>query len=140
MPSPATFPRDRFASLLAEAAAAGSFSARRTARPDDLLLEVNGVGSIALPVSVWQAKQLCLIGRPARFGKGELTLLDAKVRDTWEIPKSRLRPIPAGSACGARARRAVTRGRRVGRTARVRAHLVARGAHANAGAAPPSAS
>ena len=91
MPSPASSPRDRFASLLGGAPAAGSFSARRTARPDDLLLEVNGVGSIALPVSVWQAKQLCLIGRPARFGKGELTLLDAKVRDTWEIPKSRIK-------------------------------------------------
>jgi hypothetical protein len=91
MPSPATFPHDRFASLLAEAAAAGSFSARRTARPDGLRLEVNGVGPIALPVSVRQARQLCLIGRPARFGKGEQTLLDAKVRDTWEIPKSRIK-------------------------------------------------
>lgn len=91
MPSPATFPRDRFASLLGEAVVAGSFSARRTARPDDLRLEVTGVGPIALPVSVRQAKQLCLIGRPARFGKGEQTLLDAKVRDTWEIPKSRIK-------------------------------------------------
>jgi hypothetical protein len=91
MPSPATFPRDRFARLLAGAAAAGSFSARRTARPDDLRLEVDGVGPIALPVSVRQAKQLCLIGRPARFGKGEQTLLDAKVRDTWEIPKRRIK-------------------------------------------------
>jgi hypothetical protein len=91
MPSPATFPRDRFASLLSGAAAAGSFSARRTARPDDLRLEVDGVGLIALPVSVRQAKQLCLIGRPARFGKGEQTLLDAKVRDTWEVPKSRIK-------------------------------------------------
>ena len=35
--------------------------------------------------------QLCSIGRPARFGKGEQTLLDARVRDTWEIPKSRIK-------------------------------------------------
>src|SRR5215472_3855349 len=91
MSSSATFPRDRFASLLGDAAVAGAFSARRTARPDDLRLEVGGVGPIALPVSVRQAKQLCLIGRPARFGKGEQTLLDAKVRDTWEIPKSRVK-------------------------------------------------
>ena len=87
----ATFPRDRFASLLGDASAAGAFSARRTARPDGLRLEVGGVGPIAMPVSVWQAKQLCLIGRPARFGKGEQTLLDAKVRDTWEIPRSRVK-------------------------------------------------
>jgi hypothetical protein len=91
MSSSATFPRDRFASLLGDAAVAGAFSARRTARPDDLRLEVGGVGPIALPVSVREAKQLCLIGRPARFGKGEQTLLDAKVRDTWEIPKSRVK-------------------------------------------------
>jgi 2OG-Fe(II) oxygenase superfamily len=91
VPSTAIFPRDRFASLLGGAAIAGSFSARRTARPDDLRLEVDGVGPIALPVSVRQAKQLCLIGRPARFGKGEQTLLDAKVRDTWEIPKRRIK-------------------------------------------------
>src|SRR5215469_13682442 len=91
MSSSATSARDRFASLLGDAAVAGAFSARRTARPDDLRLEVGGVGPIALPVSVRQAKQLCLIGRPARFGKGEQTLLDAKVRDTWEIPKSRVK-------------------------------------------------
>jgi hypothetical protein len=88
MSSPATYARDRFATLLGETMAAGAFSARRTARPDDLRLEVRGVGPIALPVSVGQAKELCSIGRPARFGKGEQTLLDANVRDTWEIPES----------------------------------------------------
>jgi hypothetical protein len=91
MRSPAIYPRDRFANLLGEAAATGSFSARRTARPDDLRLEVSSVGPIALPVPVRQAKELCLMGRPARFGKGEQTLLDARVRDTWEIPKSRIK-------------------------------------------------
>jgi hypothetical protein len=91
MSSPVTFARDRFASLLGDAVAPGTFSARRATRPDDLRLEVRGVGPIVLPVSVRQAKELCLVGRPARFGKGEQTLLDAKVRDTWEIPKSRIK-------------------------------------------------
>ncbi len=91
MSSPVTFARDRFASLLGEAVAPGAFSARRAARPDDLRLQVRGVGPIALPVSIRQAKELCLMGQPARFGKGEQTLLDAKVRDTWEIPKSRIK-------------------------------------------------
>jgi hypothetical protein len=71
MSSPVTFARDRFASLLGDAVAPGAFSARRTARPDDLRLEVRGVGPIVLPVSVRQAKELCSVGRPARFGKGE---------------------------------------------------------------------
>ncbi len=91
MSSAVTFARDRFASLLGDAVTAGAFSARRTARLDDLRLEVRGVGPIVLPVSVRQAKELCLTGRPARFGKGAQTLLDAKVRDTWEIPKSRVK-------------------------------------------------
>ena len=90
MPSSAITARDRFAKLLGEAVTPGPFSARRTARPDGLRLEVRGIGPIAFPVSAGQAKQLCLIGRPARFGKGEQTLLDAGVRDTWEIPKSRI--------------------------------------------------
>ena len=89
--SSGTFARDRFAGILGDAVAPGAFSARHTARPDHLRVEVRGVGPIALPVSVRQAKELCLMGRPARFGRGEQTLLDAKVRDTWEIPKSRIR-------------------------------------------------
>lgn len=90
MPTPVAFARDRFASLLSGTAVSGAFSARRTARPDGLRLEVRGVGPIAMPVPIRQAKELCLIGRPARFGKGEQTLLDAAVRDTWEVPKSRI--------------------------------------------------
>jgi hypothetical protein len=85
------FPRDRFASRLGESATPGSLSARRTARPDDLRLEVTGVGPITLPVPVRQAKELCLISRPARLGKGEQTMLDARVRDTWQVPKSRVK-------------------------------------------------
>jgi 2OG-Fe(II) oxygenase superfamily len=38
-----------------------------------------------------QARQLCQLGRPARFGRGEETLTDPKVRDTWEIPESLVR-------------------------------------------------
>ncbi len=86
-----TAARDRFAGLLGGIGRAGASSARRTARPDDLRLEVRDVGPIAVPVPVRQAKQLCLVGRPARFGKGEQTLLDRGVRDTWEIPRSRIK-------------------------------------------------
>jgi hypothetical protein len=40
-----------------------------------------------------QAKQLYLLGRPAPapFGRGERTLLDRRVRDTQEVPKSRFK-------------------------------------------------
>ena len=83
--------RERLAELLAGAATPKAFSASRTAPTGDLELEVRGVGPIALPVSQAQARQLCLIARPARHGRGELTVLDRGVRDTWEIPKSRVK-------------------------------------------------
>lgn len=48
-------------------------------------LDVNGVGSIKLPVRPAQAKQLIAHARRASFGRGEDTLHDASVRDTWEL-------------------------------------------------------
>src|SRR5207244_1024678 len=67
------------------------FSARRTAPVDDLELDVRGVGRVLLPVSAEQANQLCRVGRPATYGLGDKTLLDARVRNTWEIPISRVK-------------------------------------------------
>jgi hypothetical protein len=83
--------RQRLGRLLGEMDAPGSFSARKAAPPDDLNIEVRGVGPLRFPVPDEQARQLCEIGRPARYGRGELTLLDRRVRDTWEIPSSRVR-------------------------------------------------
>jgi hypothetical protein len=83
--------RERIAALLGEVTSPGSFSARRAASVDDLHLEVRGLGQLLLPVPDAQAKQLCRLGRPARYGRGEQTLLDPRVRDTWEIPKSRVK-------------------------------------------------
>ena len=83
--------RERLAALLGDLTAPGSFSAQRTAPVDDLHLEVRGVGPLALPVPEAQAKLLCHLGRPARYGRGEVTLLDPQVRDTWEIPRSRVK-------------------------------------------------
>ncbi|MGC9155752.1 MAG: 2OG-Fe(II) oxygenase [Ferrimicrobium sp.] len=83
--------RERLAALLADDVEKSNFSAGRTAPTDDLHLEVQGVGTIQLPVPQAQAKQLCAISRPARYGQGERTLLDRRVRDTWEVPKSRVK-------------------------------------------------
>jgi hypothetical protein len=84
-------PRDNVAELLGQEAGTEVFSAARTAPVNDLRLEVRGVGPIELPVSEEQALRLCEIARPARYGRGEETLVDRAVRDTWEIPKSRVR-------------------------------------------------
>jgi hypothetical protein len=82
----ATAARDRLArTLLGEATSA--FSAGMTARPEDLSLDVEGFGRVKLPVTPAKARKLIGLGRPARFGRGEETLTDPDVRDTWEIPR-----------------------------------------------------
>lgn len=83
-------PRQQLADLLQDARTGGSFSTRRTAPPDDLTITVKGLGTIPLPVASAVAKQLRVLARPARYGNGENTLLDRNVRDTWEIPRSRV--------------------------------------------------
>ncbi len=83
--------REQLAVLLATVGGRGSFSASQTAPTDDLHLEVRGVGPLTFPVSEEQAVRLCSLGRPARYGQGEHTLLDPAVRNTWEIPRSRVK-------------------------------------------------
>ncbi len=73
-----TAARDRLARML-RGDAQTAFSVALTAGMDDLSLEVEGFGR-------------------ARFGRGEQTLTDTEVRDTWEIPKCLVRAEWDGSA------------------------------------------
>jgi hypothetical protein len=66
-----------------------AFSVELTARTGDLSLEVEGFGHVKFPVTPAKARKLAGLGQPARFGRGEQTLTDPDVRDTWEIPKRR---------------------------------------------------
>ncbi|WP_227999707.1 2OG-Fe(II) oxygenase [Nocardia australiensis] len=76
--------------LMGSVPPAGSFAARRTGAAENLVIEVDGVGPIRLPVTPAQARRLCEVARPARYGLREQTLLDANVRDTWEVPRDRV--------------------------------------------------
>ena len=78
--------RDRLARTLRGDAQA-AFSAGLTARTDDLSLQVEGFGQVRFPVTPAKARKLAGLGQSARFGRGEETVTDADVRDTWEIPK-----------------------------------------------------
>ena len=84
-------PRERLAQLLGATNGRGSFSARRTAKPTDLHIDVVGVGPLTMPVSAAAAKRLIAIALPAQYGRGEQTLTDTSVRYTWQVPKSRVR-------------------------------------------------
>src|SRR6266566_5060220 len=77
--------RERLARLLDDAEAPGAFSAQILAPADALQVEVDGVGAVQAPVRAPLAKKLIAVAQPAKFGRGEQTLTDTGVRDTWEI-------------------------------------------------------
>ncbi|MGI5222918.1 2OG-Fe(II) oxygenase [Nocardia sp. CA-290969] len=76
--------------LMSAVPPAGSFATRWTGAAENLAIEVDGVGPIGLPVPPAQARQLCEVARPARYGRREQTLLDANVRNTWQVPLDRV--------------------------------------------------
>ncbi len=82
---------DQIAPVLASTGAPGTFATRRTASADELHLDVAGVGPIPLPLSPAIARRLCEVGRPARYGLRDQTLLDRSVRDAWEIGKRQVK-------------------------------------------------
>lgn len=77
--------RDRLGKALRGDAEAAS-STDLTVRMDALTLDVEGFGRVKFPVTPAKARKLVTLGKPARFGRGEDTLTDPEVRDTWEIP------------------------------------------------------
>src|SRR6266550_7376142 len=78
-------PGERLARVLDGSTAPGAFSAQLSVPARDVRLTVAGAGPISLPVKAQQAKRMIASARPARFGRGEQTLMDLCVRDTWEI-------------------------------------------------------
>jgi hypothetical protein len=79
--------RERLAELLSESAEPAASSVYRKLPKTGLSVMVDGVGPLRFPVHDEQAVQLRGLGRRARFGRGEQTLTDPEVRDTWEILK-----------------------------------------------------
>ena len=63
----------------------GDFVASGTAEMFVPRLEVEGVGTVALPLLPVQAEQLIAAAERAPFGRGEDTLTDLTVRRTWQI-------------------------------------------------------
>lgn len=55
------------------------------------VLEVEGVGPVALPLLPVQAEDLIAAAERAPYGRGPSTLLDTDVRRTWQMDASRVR-------------------------------------------------
>ncbi len=88
MPKPA---RDRLVHLLAGTEPKRADTAMLRMPRGILSLEVDGLGPIPTPIRAAQAKRLIGAARPAQFGRGEQTLSDASVRDTWELTPDQVR-------------------------------------------------
>lgn len=63
----------------------GTFATARTCSSKDLCVELAGVGAIEWPIDEAVVQRLKALARPAPYGKRDKTLVDRKVRDTWEI-------------------------------------------------------
>ena len=68
----------------------GDFFASGTAELLAPMMEVDGVGPIALPLLPVQAEQLIAVAERAPYGRGEETLVDPAVRRTWQIDAGRI--------------------------------------------------
>jgi len=54
------------------------------------LVEVDGVGRVALPLLPLQTEHLVAVAERAPYGRGQETLVDTEVRRTWQIDASRV--------------------------------------------------
>lgn len=77
--------------LLAQLEAPGAFATRLRAPVDALNIEVAGVGRLSFPITPRTAQKLRGVARPSPFGLREQTLHDPSVRNSWEIPASRVK-------------------------------------------------
>jgi predicted 2-oxoglutarate/Fe(II)-dependent dioxygenase YbiX len=53
-------------------------------------LEIEGVGTIALPLLAVQAEQMIAVAEAAPYGRGEQTLVDTAVRRSWQIDRDKV--------------------------------------------------
>ena len=72
-------------SLMDKVNASGAFSVSGALPPIHPGLKVKGVGNVALPLLEHQAKSLIKLSQQAPFGRGEETIVDTNVRNSWQI-------------------------------------------------------
>src|SRR5215211_9092233 len=78
------------AAVLGKVRRPGDFFAAGTAELLAPLVEVEGVGPVALPLLPMQARQLITAAEPAPYGRGAETVVDPAVRRCWQIGPDRV--------------------------------------------------
>ena len=81
----------KLAALLESVNRPGDFFVSGTIEMMAPRLAVDGVGTIGLPLLPIQAEQLVTAAERAPYGRGEDTVVDTKVRRTWQIGSERVR-------------------------------------------------
>src|SRR4051794_11709545 len=79
------------AAVLGKVSRPGDFFAAGTTELLAPLLEVEGVGPVALPLLPIPARELIGVADPAPYGRGEQTVVDPAVRRCWQIGPDRVR-------------------------------------------------
>jgi 2OG-Fe(II) oxygenase superfamily len=82
---------DALAAILRTVQTPGDFFAAGECALHVPLIEVEGIGPIALPLLPAQAAQLIALAERAPYGRGAETLVDTAVRRTWQIGVDRVR-------------------------------------------------
>ena len=82
---------DALAAILQTVQTPGDFFASGQCDLHVPLIEVEGIGPIALPLLSTQAAQLISVAERAPYGRGADTLVDTAVRRTWQIAADRIR-------------------------------------------------
>lgn len=82
---------DALAAILQSVQTPGDFFAAGECALHVPLIEVEGIGPIALPLLPAQAAQLIAAAERAPYGRGADTLVDTSVRRTWQIGVDRVR-------------------------------------------------
>lgn len=80
-----------FADVLERVERPGSFAVSGSFDMHPPRLEIEGLGPIALPLMPEQAARLVAIAEQAPYGRGTETLVDPRVRRTWQLDATRVR-------------------------------------------------
>lgn len=83
-------PRDAITQALRSIEPAATFAARLSVPVSALELSVAEVGPVGLPLAATTTKKLIARADKAPYGRRDQTLIDLRVRDTWQIPGAKL--------------------------------------------------
>ena len=82
--------RESFLSAFSKIFGTGSFHSTGTTPFFFPLIEIKGLGELAFPLPVAQAKALVAVAQAAPYGHGTQTVLDEKVRKCWQLDASQV--------------------------------------------------